>query len=173
MIEPFMLAFGRQPGKPAANGIKALLPGEKISLSADQNACELMQKSLREMDARSLSGNHVTAGINGVIFNDQTGWFNGLPHVMEPNNPLQWNVVRNTSKVTDSPMFRFLKAGLLETSNAEPDNLVCWDVTGTGYVDCCGTLQASAIMVKGSGYYEPLRIHTECCNWIEAVECTE
>ncbi|HYV10708.1 MAG TPA: hypothetical protein VE980_07435 [Pyrinomonadaceae bacterium] len=167
---PFMLAYGAQPGKSAANGVKALQPGAKINLSVDQHACELTQKRLLAVKARSRAGNHATTMINGVLFNDQTAWFDGLPHVMEPNNPLQWNVVQDTSQ-NDSPMFSFLKAGFWKDNNASPD--LCWKRTGTQFVDCCGLQQASAIMVQVfGGILEPFQMETECCSWTKAVGCS-
>ncbi len=169
VTDHFMLAFGKQPGKPVDNNIQALQPGAKINLNVDQHACELMKKRLREMDARALSGDHATTKINGVIFNDETAWFNGLPHVMEPNNPLVWNVVRNTSKAsaqTDSPAFSFLKVGARENSN-----IICWEILGTYYVDCCGIPQASLFMLKGTGDWSPERHEEACCEWVAAIEC--
>lgn len=169
---PFMLAYGEQPGKPAANTGKPLLPGATIDLSVDQHACELTKKRLLEIDARSLAGNHATVKINGVIFNDQTAWFDGLPHVMEPNNPLRWNVVRSTA-VNDTPMFSFLKVGFRENNNARPNYDLCWDRVGTQWVDCCGFRQASAIMVQSfGGIWEPLEMSDECCTWIKQVGCS-
>ena len=167
---PFMLAYGAQPGKSAANGVKALQPGAKINLSVDQHACELTQKRLLAVKARSRAGNHATTMINGVLFNDRTAWFDGLPHVMEPNNPLRWNVVQDTSQ-NDSPMFSFLKAGFWKDNNASPD--LCWKRTGTQFVDCCGLQQASAIMVQVfGGILEPFQMETECCSWTKAVGCS-
>ncbi len=174
VTEPFMLAFGRQPGKPADNNVQALQPGEKIELSVDQHACELIRKRLFEMDARSLSGNHATTKINGVMFNDRTGWFGGLPHVMEPNNPLRWHVVRSTSRaaaLNDSPMFSFLKVGLRETSNAESNQIICSDIVGSYYVDCCGIQQISLLMIKGSGEWIPRDVVTSCCEYRDADPC--
>lgn len=162
--DTFMLAYGKQPGKPVDNGILSLQPGQKIDLVVDQNACELMKKRLRKIDTGTLNGNQVTAKINGVIFNDETAWFNGLPHVMEPNDPLHWKVARNTT--TDSPAFNFLKVGLRESSV-----IVCWTILGTAYVDCCGIQQATLNMVKGTGDWSPERHNEECCNWTAAVEC--
>jgi len=168
MSAPFLLAYGQQPGSPAANGIKALQPGAKINLNVDQHACDLTRKRVLEMNARSLAGNHATAKINGVIFNDQTAWFDGLPHVMEPNNPLKWNVVRETSQ-NESPMFSFLKAGFRKTNSPDP----CYDRIGTQFVDCCGLRQASAILVQSlGGIYEPFDMETECCSWTKAVGCS-
>lgn len=167
--DSFMLAYGKQPGKPSDNSIQALQPGQKINLSVNQHACELKKERLREIDTRALDGNQATAKINGVIFNDETAWFYGLPHVMEPNNPLAWNVARNTSRAsaaTDSPTFNFLKVGLREESI-----IICWTIVGTGFVDCCGIQQASVGMVKGSGDWSPERHNEECCNWTAAVEC--
>lgn len=169
MTDPFILAYGKQPGKPADNSIQALRPGQKINLIVNQHACELKKKRLREIDTRILDGIHATAKINGVIFNDETGWFYGLAHVMEPNNPLVWNVVSNTSTAsaaTNSPAFNFLKVGLRESSP-----IVCWTIIGTGYVDCCGIQQATVFMVKGTGDWSPERHDEECCNWVAAVEC--
>src|ERR1044072_6749520 len=91
VTEPFMLAYGQQPGKPADKNAHTLQPRAKVNLSVDQHSCELIKKRLFNTDARSLIGNHATSKINGVVFNDQTAWFYGLPHVMEPNNPLHWN----------------------------------------------------------------------------------
>jgi hypothetical protein len=169
VTDSFMLAYGKQPGKPADNSIQALQPGQKINLIVNQHACELKKKSLRYIDSRTLDGNQATARINGVIFNDETAWFYGVPHVMEPNNPLVWNVARNTSTAaaaTDSPTFNFLKVGL-----REPSIIVCWTIIGTGYVDCCGIQQATVNMVKGTGDWSPERHNEECCNWTAAVEC--
>jgi hypothetical protein len=174
VTEPFMLAYGRQPGKPADNNVQSLQPGAKIDLSVDQNACELIKKRLFEMDARSLSGNHATTKINGVMFNDQTGWFGGLPHVMEPNNPLRWNVVRSTSRASalnNSPMFSFLKVGLRANSNAEPNPTICSDILGSYYVDCCGIQQISLLMLKGSGEWIPHDVVTACCEYRDADPC--
>jgi hypothetical protein len=165
VTDSFMLAYGKQPGKPADNNIQALQPGQKINLIVDQHACELKKKRLREIDTRALNGNQATAKINGVIFNDETAWFNGLPHVMEPNNPLVWNVARNTASA-ESPAFKFLKAGLREESI-----IICWTIMQTNYVDCCGIQQASVFMVKGTGDWSPERHNEECCNWTAAVEC--
>lgn len=174
VIDPFMLAFGQQPGKPAANNVHALQPGAKINLSVDQHACDLMQKRLREIDGRWLGGNHPATKINGVVFNDQTAWFNGLPHAMEPNNPLRWTVVRRTSRASapnDWPMFSFLKVGLRGNRNSESNQTICWEILGTDFVDCCGIQQAFTLMYKGSGEWEPLDHFTECCFWREAVPC--
>ena len=169
---PFMLAYGEQPGKLAANAVKALQPGAKINLSVDQHACELTRKSLLGINARSLARKHATARINGVIFNDETAWFDGLPHVMEPNNPLHWNVVRSTSQ-NDSQMFGFLKVGLRENNNSSSNYDQCWDRLGTQFVDCCGLQQASAILVQQfGGIYEPFEMETECCSWTKAVGCS-
>ena len=170
VTDPFMLAYGEQPGKPAANGVEALQPGAKVNLSVDQHACEITQKRLIAVKARSRAGNHATTMINGVIFNDQTAWFDGLPHVMEPNNPLHWNVVQDTSQ-NDSPMLSFLKAGFRENNNATPD--LCWKRIGTQFVDCCGLQQASAILVQQfGGILEPFQMETECCSWTKAVGCS-
>jgi hypothetical protein len=168
---PFMLAYGEQPGKPATNGVKALQPGAKINLSVDQHACELTKQRLLKINARSLAGNHANVKINGAIFNDQTAWFDGLPHVMEPNNPLHWNVVRDTSQ-NDSPVFSFLKAGFRE-NNASANYDQCWDRVGTQFVNCCGLQQASAILVQVfGGIFEPFEMETECCTWTKAVGCS-
>jgi hypothetical protein len=167
MTESFMLAYGKQPGKPANNSIQALQPGQKINIVVDQHACELKKKRLREIDTRTLNGIQATAKINGVIFNDETAWFYGLPHVMEPNNPLRWNVVgASTASATNSPAFKFLKVGLRESSP-----IVCWTIIGSGYVDCCGIQQATVFMVKGTGDWSPERHDEECCDWVAAVEC--
>jgi hypothetical protein len=172
VTDPFMLAYGEQPGKPASNGVKTLQPGAKINLSVDQHACEVTRKGLLEINARSLAGSRATAKINGVIFNDQTAWFDGLPHVMEPNNPLQWNVVRSTSQ-NNSQTFGFLKVGFRENNNASSVYDQCWDRIGTQFVNCCGLQQASAILVQQfGGIYEPFDMETECCSWTKAVGCS-
>ena len=173
MAEPFMLAYGQQPGKPVDKNVQALQPGAKVSLSVDQHTCDVTKKGLLKLDARSLSGNHATAKINGVVFNDETAWFYGLPHVMEPNNPLRWNVVRSTtraSKQTESPMFSFLKVGLRENP-AELEQTICWEVLGTFYVDCCGIEQTSTFMNKGTGDSFPVDHYSSCCVWTEPIEC--
>ena len=174
VTEPFMLAYGRQPGKPADNNVQLLQPGAKIDLSVDQNACDLIKKRLFDMDARAFSGNQAATKINGVMFNDQTGWFGGLPHVMEPNNPLRWNVVRNTSRaanLNDSPMFSFLKVGLRANNNAESNQIICSEILGSYYVDCCGIQQISLLMLKGSGEWVPRDVVTSCCEYRDADPC--
>lgn len=176
VTEPFMLAYGRQPGKPADNNAQVLQPGAKIDLSVDQHSCDVIKKSLLNVDARSLSGNHATIKISGVVFNDQTAWLNGLPHVMEPNNPLRWNVVRNTSKtatLNDSPMFSFLNVGLRENSNAKANRIICWEILSTDFIDCCGIQYPFTLMAKGSGEWEPLDHVTSCCTWREPIECSD
>ncbi len=172
MTEPFMLAFGQQPGKPADNNVRALQPNAKVKLSVDQHACQLIKKSLLALDAHSLNGKHASTKINGVIFNDQTGWFSGLPHVMEPGNPLRWNVVRSTSRaLNDSPMFNFLKVGFRETRDTESNQIVCSEIIGSYYVDCCGIQQVSLLMLKGSGDWVPDDHVTSCCEWRDALPC--
>jgi hypothetical protein len=166
--EPFLLAFGQAPGKPAAANVEPLQPGAKISLNVTQHSCEWTQKSLLEIDTRTLAGNHVTATINGVVFNDKTAWFDGVAHVMDPNNPLRWHVVRNTAQ-TDSPMFSFLKV-----SNSQS----CYDWLDTVFIDCCGLQRASAVLVLAPfSSWQPLPRQTECqpgviCEWIKAVGCS-
>ena len=174
---PFMLAYGQQPGKPATPGAELLKPNAQISLSVDRQACEAIKTRLLEIDARSLAGNHANAKINGVVFNDQTAWFDGLPHVMDPNNPRRWNVVRNTAlSATDAPVFSFLKVG---TTNAKPNYDMCWDRMGTEYIDCCGLAQPSAILVQvWGGIYEPFPMFSECapgvfCEWTKALLCRD
>jgi hypothetical protein len=176
VAEPFMLAYGQQPGKPADKNVQALRPGAKVNLSVDQHTCDVIKQNLLKLDARSLSGKQAITKISGVVFNDETAWFNGLPHVMEPNNPLHWNVVRSTTRVSkpaDAPMFSFLKVGLKSNLNTEPSRLVCWEILSTDFIDCCGYQYPFTLMYKGSGEWEPLDHVTSCCTWREAVECTE
>src|SRR5215213_313551 len=175
VTEPFMLAYGQQPGKPAVNNVTPLQPGAKIDLRVDYHTCELSQRRLLAIAARSLAGNHATARINGVIFNDRTAWFDGLPHVMEPNNPLRWTIVRSTSAVTPNelPMFGFLKVGFRENNNPKPSYDLCWERWGTEWVDCCGLQRSSAILVQAfGGIWEPLQMGNECCQWIKQVDCS-
>ena len=172
--ELFMLAYGQQPGKPATNTVRPLPPGGKLDLSVDQHACDVTQKRLLEIDPRSLAGNHATAKINGIVFNDQTAWFDGLPHVVDPNNPLRWNVVRSTSmNPNDSAVFSFLKVGFRENNNAGSNYELCWDRIGTEWVDCCGLQRSSAVMVQVfGGIYEPIEMVSECCTWIKQSGCS-
>lgn len=176
---PFMLAYGQQPGKPATAGSELLKQGAKITLSVDHYACEAIQNRLLQIDTRSLAGKHATARINGVVFNDRTAWFDGLPHVMDPNNARRWNVVKDTANATtptDSPLFSFLKVG---TSNAKPSYDMCWDRLGTEFIDCCGFAQPSAILVQvWGGIYEPFPMFSECapgvfCEWTKALLCRD
>jgi hypothetical protein len=176
---PFMLAYGQQPGKPATAGTELLEPNAKIALSVDQHACEAIRTRLLDIDARSLAGNHATARINGVVFNDRTAWFDGLPHVMDPNNPRRFNVVKNTdmsATSNDSPVFSFLKVG---STNAKPNYDMCWERFGTEFIDCCGFAQPSAILVQvWGGIYEPFPMFSECapgvfCEWTKAVLCRD
>lgn len=176
---PFMLAYGQQPGKPATANTELLKPNTKIALTVDHHACEAMRTRLLEIDVRLLDGNHATAKINGVVFNDQTAWFDGLPHVMDPNNPRRFNVVKNSAMSatpTDSPVFSFLKVG---NSNAKPNYDMCWDRLGTEYIDCCGFAQPSAILVQvWGGIYEPFPMFSECapgvfCEWTKALLCRD
>ena len=169
--EPFLLAYGQAPGKPAMAKTEPLQPGAKIDLNVDQHSCEWSKKSLIETDTRTLAGNHATAEINGVVFNDETAWFNGVAHVMEPDNPLRWHVVRNKAQ-NDSPAFSFLKVGLLENSQS------CYDWLDTVFVDCCGLQRASAVLVLAPfSSWQPLPRQSECqpgviCEWIKAVGCS-
>lgn len=174
---PFMLAYGQQPGKPATGNTELLKPNAKIALSVDHHACEAIRTRLLEIDARSLAGNHASARINGVVFNDRTAWFDGLPHVMDPNNPRRWNVVKNSAmSTTDPSTFSFLKVG---TANAKPNYDMCWDRLGTEYIDCCGFAQPSAILVQvWGGIYEPFPMFSECapgvfCEWTKALLCRD
>ena len=175
---PFMLAYGQGPGKPAAGTVGPLQPGEKIDLSVDHHACEWVKKRL-ETDARSLAGKHATARINGVVFNDQTAWFDGLSHVMEPNNPLRWNVVQSTTalELNSNPVFSFLRAGYRGNNSFASNPQMCWKRLGTEFIDCCGFQQASAILVQVfGGIYQPEPMSSECapgvfCEWTRAVGC--
>lgn len=176
---PFMLAYGHVPGKPATGTVGPLQPGAKIYLSVDDHACEWTTKRLLEIDARSLSGKLATARINGVVFTDQTAWFDGLPHVMEPNNPLRWNIVRSTTalELNSSPVFSFLKAGYRGSNSFAPNPQMCWDRLGTEFIDCCGFQQPSAILVQVfGGIFQPEPMSSECepgvfCEWTKAVGC--
>ena len=169
--DPFLLAYGQTPGKPATANVEPLQPGASIDLNVDQHSCEWTKKSLLEIDARTLAGHHATATINGVVFNDETAWFNGLPHVMEPNNPLRWHVVQNKAQ-NDSPVFSFLKVGLWENNTQQ-----CYDWLDTVFVDCCGLQRSSAVMVPAPfSHWQPLPRQTECqpgviCEWNKAVDC--
>ncbi len=171
--ESFLLAYGQIPGKPAAANVELLQPGAKIDLSVGQHSCEWTRKSLLEIDTRALAGNHATATINGVVFNDETAWFNGVAHVMAPNNPLRWHVVRNKAQ-NESPMFSFLNVGFSEN----PNNQSCYDWLDTVFVDCCGLQRASAVLVLAPfSNWQPLPRQTECqpgviCEWIKAVGCS-
>jgi len=173
---PFMLAYGQQPGKPATGVTELLKPNARIALSVDRHACEAIRTRLLEIDARSLAGNHASARINGVVFNDQTAWFDGLPHVMDRDNPRRWNVVKNTAMSTDPPAFSFLKVG---STNAKPNYDMCWDRLGTEFIDCCGFAQPSAILVQvWGGIYEPFPMFSECapgvfCEWTKALLCRD
>lgn len=178
---PFMLAYGQIPGKQPTSNVNPLQPGAKIDLSVDHHACEWVKKRLIETDTRTLTGNHATARINGVVFNDQTAWFDGLPHVMEANNPLRWKVVRSTAALSDlnsSPIFSFLKAGYRESNSLTPRPQMCWDRLGTEYVDCCGFQMPSAILIQmWGGIFEPFPMQSECdpgvyCEWTKALGCS-
>ena len=176
---PFMLAYGLIPGKPATNSAGPIKPGAKIDLTVDHHACEWTTKRLLEIDPRSLAGKQAATRINGVVFNDQTAWFDGLPHVMEPNNPLRWNVVGDTTalEMNSSPVFSFLKAGYRRSNSFAPEPQMCWKRMGTQFVDCCGFQQASAILVQVfGGIYQPEPMSSECspgvfCEWTKAVGC--
>lgn len=172
---PFMLVYGQATGKSATSTVQ---PGAKIDLTVDHHACEWVKKRLLETDVRALAGKHVSAKINGVVFNDQTAWFDGLPHVMEPNNPMRWNIVRSTTaELTNSPVFSFLKAGYRGSNSFAPEPQMCWDRLGTEFVNCCGFNQPSAILVQVfGGIYQPEPMESECspgvfCEWTKAVGC--
>ncbi len=175
--EPFLLAFGQAPGKPPAANVEPLQPGAKIDLNVAQHSCEWTRKNLLGIDTRTLAGNHATATINGVVFNDETAWFDGVAHVMAPNNPLRWHVVRNKAQ-NDSTAFSFLKVGLWENSNAVSNSQSCYDWLDTVFVDCCGLQRASAVLVLAPfSHWQPLPRQSECqpgviCEWIKAVDCS-
>lgn len=174
---PIQLAYGQQPGKPAAKTVELLQPRAKIDLSVDHHACESLKAGLLKIDPRTLAGSHATARVNGVVFNNQTAWFDGLPHVMEPNNPRRWKVVKSTANVSPNDSFGFLKVGVRE--NTRPNYDMCWDRLGTEYVDCCGFARPSAILVQvWGGIFEPFPMFSECapgvfCEWTKAVLCPD
>jgi hypothetical protein len=176
---PLILAFGQAPGQKSP--AQALQPGAKVKLSIARNTCDSVKSRLLASGAMPPEGSRATTRINGVIFADGTAWFDGLPHVADPNNPLRWNVVDespNLAILNYAPFFRMANvsysASLVKASR--PD--MCWKRMGTEYVECCGLMRASAILMQmWGGIYEPFPMSTQCedgsyCEWVKQVFCS-
>jgi hypothetical protein len=179
---PLMLAFGQAPGqKSPAKSVETLQPGAVVNLTVDRNACDVVKSRLLTSDPTLPSDSRLTTRINGVIFADGTAWFDGLPHVADSNNPLRWNVVEESSSqayLDYAPLFKIgnvsYSAGLFATSR--PDQ--CWKRMGTEWVECCGLMRASAILMQmWGGIYEPFLMTSECedgshCEWVKQLFCS-
>lgn len=176
---PILLAYGQAPGQKPLTKTAALQPGAKINLSVSQNSCDVVTSRLLASGTTPPDGSRARTRINGVIFTDGTAWFDGLPHVADPNNPLRWNVVEeNTSQALLNylPLFNISKASYGRTGASRPDQ--CWKRMGTEYVECCGLMRASAILMQmWGGIYEPHLMSTQCedgsyCEWIKQLFCS-
>ncbi|HET6979507.1 MAG TPA: hypothetical protein VFI24_24455 [Pyrinomonadaceae bacterium] len=172
----FMLAYGQIPGKTLPN-VPSLMPGMKVDLSVDRNACDVVKSNLLKSGIRPPTGSRVSTRINGVVFGNGTAWFDGLLHVADPRDPMRWNVVENLNQADlagASPLFSFTPAAFRPKLTPAP----CWKRLGTQWVDCCGFQFASAIMVQvWGGLFEPFPMSTQCedgstCEWIKQVGCS-
>ena len=179
---PLMLAYGQAPGqKPLVNLAETLEPGAKVNLTVSRNTCDAVKSRLLAAGITPPDGSRATTRINGVIFADGTAWFDGLPHVADPNNPLRWNVVEeNPSQalLNYAPLFKIenVSYSVSPVAAVRPDQ--CWKRMGTEYVECCGLMRASAILMQmWGGIYEPFPMSTQCedgsyCEWIKQVFCS-
>jgi hypothetical protein len=180
---PLMLAYGQAPGQKSSSKLaEALQPAAKINMSVSRNACDAVKSRLLASGTRPPSGSRVTTRINGVIFTDGTAWFDGLPHVADPNNPLRWNVVEESPSQADldyAPLFKMANVSYrvkVLPASGRPDK--CWKRMGTEWVECCGLTMASAILIQiWGGIYEPFVMSNECedgssCEWVKQVLCS-
>jgi|SRR5215213_3465544 len=176
---PIMLAYGRIPGKRSLPNVPELQPGKKINMSVSSNGCDALHSRLLASGIRLPSGSRVGTRINAVVFTNRTAWFDGLLHVPDPNNPLQWNVAQTSAADLSSatPLFSFVRTGYRLNFNPRP--APCWKRLSTQWVDCCGLQVASAVMVQvWGGIFEPFPMSTQCedgsyCEWIKQVGCSE
>lgn len=178
---PLMLAFGQAPGQTPLTKLAVLQPGAKVNLTVSRNACDVVSSRLLASGATPPNGSRVKTRINGVIFMDGTAWFDGLPHVADRDDPLRWNVVEESTTqayLNYAPLFKIGNVSY-STSPVEassPDQ--CWKRMGTQWVECCGLMQASAILMQmWGGIYEPFPMSNECedgsyCEWIKQVFCS-
>jgi hypothetical protein len=178
---PLMLGYGQTPGhKSFLKVTEPLQPGKKVSLSVSRNTCDAVQSRLLASGISPASGSGVSARINAVVFTNKTAWFDGLLHVPEPNNPLQWNVAQPTRADASSatPLFNFVRAGYRLNLNPRSSPAPCWKRIGTEWRDCCGLQVASAILANvWGGILEPFPMSSQCedgsyCEWIKAVGCS-
>jgi hypothetical protein len=179
---PLLLAYGQPPGQKSSNMLaEALRPGAKVTLTIGQNTCDVAKSRLIASSTIPLDGSRATTRINGVIFADGTAWFDGLPHVADPNNPLRWNVVEeipSQAYLNFTPFFKIanISYSASPVAASRPDQ--CWKRMGTEYVECCGLMRASAILMQmWGGIYEPFPMSTQCedgsyCEWIKQVFCS-
>jgi hypothetical protein len=179
---PVMLAYGQAPGqrllsKPA----ESLRPGSKVNLIVGLHACGEVKSRLLASGKQPPPGSRAAAKINGVVFTDGTAWFDGLLHVADPDNPLRWNVIETSPRrasLLDAPFFSLATASYRAASAPAPRREQCWKRMGTEWVECCGLMRASAILIQmWGGIYEPLLMSSECgnggyCEWIKQVGCT-
>ena len=87
---PLMLGYGQTPGRKSFLHVtEPLQPGKKINLSVSRNTCDAVQSRLLASGVRPASGSRVSARINAVVFTNKTAWFDGLLHVLDPNDPLR------------------------------------------------------------------------------------
>lgn len=182
---PLLLAYGQAPGrKQLANPAELLQPGARINLTIDRNAGVVVKSHLLADGTKPPSGSRATTRINGVVFADRTAWFDGLPHVADPNNPLRWNVIEQSpghTAVNDALLFKMVDASYNAFPVPASRREQCWKRMGTQMVTCCDgfPVMASAILIQmWGGIYEPFPMSTTCpdgvttCDWIKQVGCS-
>jgi hypothetical protein len=86
-------------------------------------------------------------------------------------SPLQGMSQWDTRTGARVPQLVAAPLNILKVGFQESSAIVCWEILGTYYVDCCGIPQASLFMLKGTGDWSPERHVEQCCEWVAAVEC--
>lgn len=177
---PFVLGYGQAPGQKAASGSQAALqPGARVALSVRENGCGSIAARFLSKKISPPSGLSMTTRVSGVIFADETAWFDGLAHVPDKNNPLRWYVVgENPERAALNPAALFTAASLRAEVSRSHAQEGCYRRLGTEYVACCnGFTYPSAILYQSfGGLYEPFIITVQCengdtCEYVKAVPC--
>ena len=174
---PFMLTYGQSPGRKAASAPGGLLqPGARINLTVGENGCGRIGTRFLAQKIAPPPGLTMTTTISGVIFADETAWFDGMLHVPDKNNPLRWYVVGvNPDSLNPATLLKATSIGAASARAHAPQG--CYRKIGTEFIECCDFTFPSAILSQDPfGYDEPLVLTHTCadgstCEYIKAVYC--
>ncbi|HKR00299.1 MAG TPA: hypothetical protein VJT09_06475, partial [Pyrinomonadaceae bacterium] len=174
---PFMLAYGQAPGRKAATQPGGLLqPGARINLTVGENGGGRIGTRFLAQKIAPPPGLTMTTTISGVIFADETAWFDGMLHVPDKNNPLRWYIVgENPDNINPATLLTVesIRAGSARSHAAQG----CYRKRGTEMIECCDLIFPSALLSQDPfGYDEPLVLTHTCedgstCEYIKAVYC--